>query len=82
MGVVYRGFFGKKRGKPDGGSGGGDGKLSDLYVTMFKYRGILPDELGRQDPRVLLDMLDTLNGGVSDNYTDNYDSPYIRAVFG
>lgn len=50
---------------------------------MFKVHHLLPDEVGRQDPRVLFEMLDTMNDEASDNTTNNdYDSPYFRAVLG
>lgn len=50
---------------------------------MFKVHHLLPDEVGRQDPRVLFEMLDTLNADMPNNTANNdYDSPYFRAVFG
>lgn len=42
---------------------------------------MLPDEVGRQDPRVLLDMLDYLAEG--DNIEDyTGDDPYLRMFYG
>ncbi len=49
---------------------------------MFKHFHILPDEVGRQSPSDLFDMLEGLNSDDAASNADNYSSPYIRAVFG
>ena len=84
MADVCRCYNGKKRRHSGNGDGG---KLRDIYVTMYKAYRIMPDVLSKQPPKLLFDVLD---GMAEDNtYTNvsrkgkvNYDSPYIRAVFG
>ena len=34
--------------------------LRDAYATLFKHHGLLPDEVGRQNPYILFKMLDSL----------------------
>ncbi|MCI8956302.1 MAG: hypothetical protein HFE51_10430 [Clostridia bacterium] len=84
MGLVSGGYDSKKRGSRESGNSGGSngGKLRDIYALMFKVHHLLPDEVGRQTPRVLFEMLDTLNGETEAMPQTNYDSPYIRAVLG
>ena len=49
---------------------------------MFRNYRIMPDELSRQEPKLLFEMLDTLRENTNAAKKVNYDSPYIRAVFG
>lgn len=70
---------GKKRRSSGGGNNGG-GKIRDIYATMFKMHHLLPDEVGRQDPRILFDMLDALSGGGAEAYTGS--DPYLRMFYG
>lgn len=49
---------------------------------MFKNYHMLPDEVGRQNPRILMDMLDNLN-----NYNDEEEDytggdPYLKMFYG
>lgn len=47
----------KKRVKSDSGKGG---RARDIYGTMFKSKGILPNDLARQDPKLLFTVLNQL----------------------
>ena len=46
---------------------------------MFRIKGILPDEVGRQDPRALIEMLEGLNDEEGE-YTGN--DPYLKMFYG
>lgn len=70
--------YGKKR--VTSGKGGG-GSLTDIYVQMFKYYHLLPDEVGRQDPKLLFELIYGLDESGTSNQ-ESYSSPYLRAVYG
>ena len=53
----------KKRVKSESGKGG---CARDIYGTMFKEKGILPNDLARQDPKLLFTVLNQLE----DNETE------------
>lgn len=61
MGLVSGGYDSKKRGSRESGNSGGSngGKLRDIYALMFKVHHLLPDEVGRQTPRVLFEICTT-----------------------
>lgn len=53
---------------------------------MFKTYRVMPSVLSNQPPKLLFDVLDSMsentNAGAAVKRNANYDSPYIRAVFG
>lgn len=53
------------------------GRLSDLYGTMLKYHGILPNDLAKQDPRLLLAVIIE---DEEEEYTGN--DPYLKMFYG
>lgn len=63
---VYGRADGKKRVRS--GSETGNGKLRDLYAVLFRSKGIMPDTVAKQDPKRLLDLLDSLAG--EEEYTE------------
>ncbi len=48
---------------------------------MFKYYHILPDEVGRQDPKMLFELIYGLNDEQKANEYDTSD-PYLRMFYG
>ena len=74
---VY-GYHNIKKRVKSGGNGGG--KLSDLYAILFRSRGIMPDVLDRQDPKRLLDLLDSFAEDKQEEYTGN--DPYYAMFYG
>lgn len=80
--MVLRGRDEKKR--ANSGNGGNGGKIRDVYAALYLERGIMPDTVARQDPKILFDMMDTIDGMKERKKPSkqNYSSPYIRAVFG
>ncbi len=58
LGLLRRRALVKKR----VGSGGG-GRLRDIYAVLFRNHRLLPDSVGRQNPWVMFDMLDSLDNG-------------------
>lgn len=56
---------------------GGGGVLRDIYPMFLRYYHILPDEVGRQNPWVLMKMLDGL-GEDDEEYTDEH----LRMFYG
>lgn len=57
----------KKRVKS--GSSTGGGKLRDLYAVLFRSKGIMPDTVAKQNPKRLLDLLDSLAEEKQEEYT-------------
>ena len=51
--------------------------LRDIYTMFLTYHHILPDEVGRQNPWVLVKMLDGLNEDTVD-----YDNEHLRMFYG
>ncbi|MCI5604393.1 MAG: hypothetical protein MR413_01905 [Clostridia bacterium] len=49
---------------------------------MFKYHHKLPDEVGRQDPRRLLEMIDNLNGNSDEAEEYTGSDPYLKMFYG
>lgn len=48
---------------------------------MFKYYRILPDVIDKQEPKMLLEILDNLNDSeASEEYTGS--DPYLRMFYG
>lgn len=57
--------------------GSGKGRFRDLYASLFKTWHILPSELARQDPRLLLDALGDDEPELPENM-----SPYMKMFYG
>lgn len=68
----------KKRVKS--GSSTGGGKLRDLYAVLFRAKGIMPDTVAKQNPKRLLDLLDSLAEGKQEEYAGN--DPYLQMFYG
>ena len=78
---VYRCTYSKKRVKSGDGKGSGSGKLSDIYKPLFLYHHLLPDEVGRQKPKVLFELIDSLSeDDEQEEYTGN--DPYLKMFYG
>lgn len=71
LGFLCGRAFAKKRRSSAGGKGENNGSLKDIYTQMFKYHHLLPDEVGRQDPKMLFELIDGLND-------DNDNSKYAE----
>ena len=74
--------FTKKRIKPRDPrlgwrSGGREGRFRDLYVSLFRAWHILPSDLARQDPRLLLNVLVDDEPELPENM-----SPYMKMFYG
>ena len=76
MGILCGGIILKNL-KPSGGEGV---PLRSLYGALFKGCRILPDELGRQNPFVLFDMLQQLSQ--DDNDDRSQMSGHLRMFYG
>lgn len=50
-----------------------------MYAAMFTYHNLLPDEVGRQNPMALFDMLDTLSCGAGGDIEKN---EYLQMFYG
>lgn len=50
-----------------------------MYAAMFTYHNLLPDEVGRQRPQALFDMLDTLSDGAQ---ADIDGDEYLQMFYG
>ena len=51
--------------------------MRDIYAMFFKYYHILPFEVGKQNPGILFDMLDSL-----DTDRDIPNSEYLNMFYG
>lgn len=78
--VAY--VYGRNNGKKRVRSGNetGSGKLRDLYAVLFRSKGIMPDTLAKQDPKRLLDLLDSLADEKQEEYAGN--DPYLQMFYG
>ncbi len=56
---------------------GSGGALRDIYPLLLKYHHMLPDEVGRQNPWVLMKLLDGLGDG-----TEEYTNEHLRMFYG
>lgn len=50
---------------------GGSGVLRDIYTVFFRYYHLLPDEVGKQNPRLLFALLDGSEAEDDYDYSDN-----------
>lgn len=78
MAHVYGRYHVKKRIKSGNNTGGG--KLRDLYTVLFRAKGIMPDTVAKQNPKRLLDLLDSLAEEKQEEYTGN--DPYLQMFYG
>ncbi len=78
LAYVYGDTYGKKRVKS--GSDNGSGKLRDLYAALFRAHGIMPDEVGRQNPARLFEMIDSFAEDNQEDYTGS--DPYLKMFYG
>lgn len=55
--------------------------MRDIYGQMFRYHHRMPDEIGRQNPKVLFEMLDSLE---ENNEEIDYDElpEHLRMFYG
>ncbi len=72
LGLLCRGSILKKSVR----SGGG-GRLRDIYKMFFKYHNLLPDTVAKQEPRLLLKVLDAL-----DESEEEFGSEHLRMFYG
>nr|DAZ26030.1 MAG TPA: hypothetical protein [Caudoviricetes sp.] len=49
---------------------------------MFRYHHLLPDEVGRQSPFVLFNMLDSLSEEQAPEQEYEGDDPYLKMFYG
>ncbi len=68
LAYVYGRNHSKKRVKSGNNTGGG--KLRDLYAVLFRAKGIMPDTVAKQNPKRLLDLLDSLAAEKQEEYTE------------
>ena len=57
---------------------GGGGVLRDIYPMLLQYHHLLPDEVGRQNPWVLMRLLDSLGGDTDETEYDEH----LRMFYG
>lgn len=46
--------------------------LRDIYPMLLQYHHLLPDEIGRQNPWVLMRLLDDLGNDTEEEINDDY----------
>lgn len=51
---------------------GEGGVLRDIYPMLLQYHHLLPDEVGRQNPWVLMRLLDSLGDDMEEEINDDY----------
>ncbi len=54
--------------------------MRDIYALFFKYHHLLPDEVGRQNPWVLMKLLDSL--GADAEETGERADDYLNMFYG
>lgn len=54
--------------------------MRDMYSVFFKYHRFLPDEIGKQNPRMLFALLDSL--GEEDEDYDYLDNEHLMMFYG
>lgn len=51
--------------------------MRDIYTMFFKYHNLLPDNIAKQEPRLLLRVLDAL-----DENEEEFNSEHLRMFYG
>ena len=51
---------------------GRGGSLREIYALLLQYHHLLPDEVGRQNPWVMMRLLDSLGEGMETEMSDDY----------
>lgn len=51
--------------------------MRDIYKMFFKYHNLLPDTVAKQEPRLLLKVLDAL-----DENEEEFGSEHLRMFYG
>lgn len=55
--------------------------LRDIYPMLLKYHHLLPDEVGRQNPWVLMKLFDSLNSDAEEiEYNEHLNMFYGREM--
>ncbi|MBQ2664093.1 MAG: hypothetical protein IJP94_00865 [Clostridia bacterium] len=60
---------------------GRGGTLREIYTLLFEYHHLLPDEIGRQNPWVMMRLLDSLGGNTDEvEYNDHLKMFYGKEI--
>lgn len=59
---------------------GRGGTLREIYTLLFECHHLLPDEIGRQNPWVMMKLLDSIGNDTEEEYNDHLKMFYGKEV--